>query len=163
MIGITLTADQIRNAPKAVREWIEHEAIASLGLAAQMPISPPSQAVHLVACSEQEAAAVLEHLRGMLGPIAVFFEFGRRTISFGEPPLMTYRLIDILHHTKLQNIEQVVACLEAINQAFVQTRVEPSVRFCSFDNEGHCFVLPQTQMSIAALWHDVVANQEAAA
>ena len=24
MIRITLTADQIRNAPKEVREWIEH-------------------------------------------------------------------------------------------------------------------------------------------
>ena len=31
MIGITLTTDQIRNAPAEVRQWIEHEVIASSG------------------------------------------------------------------------------------------------------------------------------------
>ena len=30
MIGITLTTDQIRNAPAQVRQWIEHEVIAAL-------------------------------------------------------------------------------------------------------------------------------------
>ena len=37
MIGITLTTDQIRNAPPQVRQWIEHEVIAALGLAADAP------------------------------------------------------------------------------------------------------------------------------
>jgi hypothetical protein len=32
---------------------------------------------------------------------------------------MQYRLVDILHHTKLGNIDQVMAGLEAINQALV--------------------------------------------
>jgi hypothetical protein len=99
----------------------------------------------------------------MLAAVAVFFEFGRPGIVFGEPPVMAFRLIDILHHTKLQNIEQVMVCLEAINQAFVQLRGDPSIRFCGFDNEGHCFVAPQTQVSIAALWHDVIANRREAA
>ncbi|SIO24394.1 hypothetical protein SAMN05443247_03091 [Bradyrhizobium erythrophlei] len=37
MIGITLTTDQIRTAPADVRQWIEHQVIASLGLAAETP------------------------------------------------------------------------------------------------------------------------------
>jgi hypothetical protein len=37
MIGITLTTDQIRAAPADVRQWIEHQVIASLGLAAETP------------------------------------------------------------------------------------------------------------------------------
>src|SRR5579862_4906871 len=45
MIGITLTTDQIRSAPKEVRQWIEHQVIASLGLASEAPA--PVQATHL--------------------------------------------------------------------------------------------------------------------
>ena len=60
MIGITLTTDQIRNAPAEVRRWIEHEVIASLGLAADAPASAQHpQATHLHACTAEDAAAVL--------------------------------------------------------------------------------------------------------
>ncbi|WP_024507467.1 hypothetical protein [Bradyrhizobium sp. ARR65] len=163
MIGITLTTDQIRNAPKEVRQWIEHEVIASLGLATEAPMPQPVQAAHISACSEAEAAAILAQVRGMLPAVNVFFEFGRPGVVFGEPPVMAFRLIDILHHTKLQNMGQVMTCLEAINDAFIRLRGDPNVRFCGFDNEGHCFVTPETQVSIAALWHEVIASQQAAA
>lgn len=161
MIGITLTTDQIRNAPKEVRHWIEHEVIASLGLAAEPPMPQPAQATHIAACSEEEAAAILAQVRGMLPAVNVFFEFGRPGIAFGQPPVMGFRLIDILHHTKLQNIGQLMTCLEAINDAFMRLRGDPNVRFCGFDNEGHCFITPETQVSVAALWHDVIASQQA--
>jgi hypothetical protein len=160
MIGITLTTDQIRNAPKEVRQWIEHEVIASLGLAAE-PMPQPMQAAHIAACSEEEAAAILAHVRGMLPAVNVFFEFGRPGVAFGQPPVMAFRLIDILHHTKLQNIGQVMTCLEAINDAFARLRGDPNVHFCGFDNEGHCFIAPETQVSVASLWHDVIASQQA--
>lgn len=163
MIGITLTTDQIRNAPKDVRQWIEHEVIASLGLAAEPPMSVPAQATHISACSEEEAAAILAQVRGMLPAVNVFFEFGRPGVAFGQPPVMAFRLIDILHHTKLQNMGQVMTCLEAINDAFTRLRGDPSVRFCGYDNEGHCFVAPETQVSVAALWHAVIASQQAMA
>ena len=163
MIGITLTTDQIRNAPKEVRQWIEHEVIASLGLAAEAPRPQPAQAVHLSACSEEEAAAILAQVRGMLPAVNVFFEFGRPGVAYGQPPVMAFRLLDILHHTKLQNMGQVMACLEQINDAFVRLRGEANVRFCGFDNEGHCFVAPETRVSIASLWHQVIAGQQAAA
>ena len=97
----------------------------------------------------------------MLPAVNVFFDFARPGVAFGHPPAMAFRLIDILHHTKLQNIGQVLACLETINEAFVRLRGNASVRLCGFDNEGHCFVAPQTQASIAALWQDVIAAQQA--
>ncbi len=160
MIGITLTTDQIRNAPKEVRQWIEHEVIASLGLAAEQPAPRASQTAHLAVLSEEEAAAVLAQVRGMLPAVNVFFEFGRPGVSFGQPPVITFRLIDILHHTKLQNIGQVMTCLEAIDEALAALRGDPDIRFCGFDSEGHCFVAPETQASIASLWHDVIASQQ---
>lgn len=165
MMGITLTTDQIRNAPPEVRRWIEHEVIASLGIAADAPPAKavPAQAAHLVALSAEEAATVLSLIQGMMAAVNVFFEFGRPGISFGQPAVMSFRLIDILHHTRLENVEQVLACLNLINQALSQARRDPSARFCGFDNEGHCLIAPQTQASVAALWQSVIANQQPAA
>lgn len=161
MIGITLTTDQIRNAPPDVRRWIEHEVIAALGVAVDAPVrATPPQAAHLVAASVEDAASLLSHIQGLMPAMNVFFEFGRPGISIGQPPVMTFRLIDILHHTRLQNIEQVMECLEMINQAFAHDRRDPSARFCGFDNEGHCLIAPESQRSVAALWQSVIAKQQ---
>jgi hypothetical protein len=123
--GITLTTDQIRNSPKEVRQWIEHEVIASL--ATEAPAPQPVQAAHLDARSEEEAAAILAQVRGKPPAVKVFFDFARPGVAFGHPPATAFRLIDILH-TKLQNIGQVLACLKAINEAFVRLRGNASVR-----------------------------------
>ncbi len=164
MIGITLTTDQIRNAPPDVRRWIEHEVIASLGLAADAPPAPalPEQSAHLVGCSAEDAAGVLARIQGALPAVNVFFEFARPGISFGQPPVMAFRLIDILHHTQLRDVGQIIACLEMINQALTQVRRDPSARSCGFDNEGHCLIAPETQASIATLWSNVLASQQPA-
>jgi len=160
MTGITLTAEQIRNAPPEVRRWIEHEVMTSLGLAADAPVTAqPVQAAHLVACSVEQAARVLAQIEGVLPAVNVFFEFARPGISFGQPAMLAFRLIDILHHARLQNIEQVMTALGMINQAFAQVRGDATARFCGFDNEGHVFVAPETQRSIAALWQGVIAKQ----
>jgi len=160
MIGITLTTDQIRTAPKEVRQWIEHQVIASLGLAAERQAPAPGQATHLIVLSEEEAASVLAQVRGMLPAANLFFEFARPGVAFGQPPVMSFRLIDILNHTKLQNIGQVMTCLEALDEAVARLRGDAAIRFCGFDNEGHCFIAPETQSAIAALWHDVIASQQ---
>ena len=106
---------------------------------------------------------MLSQIQGMWPAVNVFFEFARPTISFGEPPLMTYRLIDILHHTKLEAIDQVMECLEAINQALARVRHDANAKFCGFDSEGHCFIAPGTQASIAQLWQSVIAAHQASA
>ncbi|MBB4372812.1 hypothetical protein GGD63_005624 [Bradyrhizobium sp. cir1] len=162
MTGITLTAEQIRNAPSPVRQWIEQEVISSLGLAPRTQAAAPPQAAHLVACSVEDMAGVLEHIRGVFPAVNVLFELGRPGISFGQPAVMTFRLMDILHHARLQDIGQVMTCLEMLNQALTEVRKDPSVRFCGFDNEGHCLIAPQTQVSIATLWQTMMERQQAA-
>ncbi|WP_407120256.1 hypothetical protein [Bradyrhizobium sp. STM 3561] len=111
MTGITLTAEQVRNAPAVVRQWIEQEVIAALGLAPPTPAAAPAQAAHLIACSVEDMAGVLEHIRGLLPAVNVLFELGRPGISFGRPAVMTFRLMDILHHTRLSDVGQVMTCL----------------------------------------------------
>jgi hypothetical protein len=164
MIGITLTTDQIRNAPPQVRQWIEHQVMASLGRAPETPAAAaPPQGKYLVPCTEEEAAGVLAQIQGLMPAFNVFFEFARPGVSYGQPPVMAFRLIDILYHTQLQDIGQVVECLEAINQALARLRHDPSALFCGFDNQGHCLIAPETQRSVASLWQSVLASQRAAA
>ncbi|MEY9593669.1 hypothetical protein ABIA06_005960 [Bradyrhizobium yuanmingense] len=162
MTGITLSAEQIRNAPAPVRQWIEQEVIAALGLAPRTPAAAPPQVPHLVACSVEDMAGVLEHIRGVLPAVKVLFELGRPGISFGRPAVMTFRLMDLLHHTRLSDVSEVMTCLEMINQALTEVKKDASVRFCGFDNEGHCLIAPQTQQSIATLWQTMMERQQAA-
>jgi len=162
MIGITLSTDQIRSAPPDVRRWIEHQVLSSLGFAAEAPppqATLPAPIAHLVACTADDAAKILAKIESVLPAVNVFFEFGRPGIFLGQPPVMMFRLIDILHHTRLQNIGQVTGCLEAINEALAEARHDPSVRFCGFDNEGHCLIAPESQRAIALLWQSVIARQ----
>lgn len=163
MIGITLTADQICNAPTEVRRWIEHEVIAGLRLARRDAASSPQRSAHPAICNEDEIAAIFGQLRGLPAALSVLFEFRQPGIAFGKPPLKSFRLMDILHNTRLESIEQVITGLDAINAALAELRGDPGARFCDFDNEGHCFLTTETQASIAQLWHDIVVRQDAPA
>ena len=163
MIGITLSSEQIRNAPADVRRWIEREVMMSIGqqaLSADDEGKPHGE--HLAACSEEQVAAILSQIQGVLPAVNVFFEFGRQGAIFGQPNVEAFRLLDIAHHTRLQNVAQVVACLDIINQAFSRVCEDATAKFCGFDRDGHCFIAPETQQSILKLWRKVIADQQLA-
>jgi hypothetical protein len=154
MVGLTLSAEQIRNAPPEVRRWLEQELLASLGL--QPPSTEPN-APPLVACSAEEAGKVLSLIRGMIPVVSVFFELGREGTRTDIEGIETFRLDDILRHTRLQNLEQVVACLDSIDEAVRQVRGDPEATFYGLDGRGYCFVAQRTQRSIARVWQEMIA------
>ncbi len=161
MTAITLTAEEIRNAPAPVRQWIEQQVSAALGLTLQPQAAPP-QAAHLVACGAEQAAAVLAQIQSIPPAVNVLFEFARPGICFGTPSVMSFRLTDLQHHAQLADVGEVMECLEMINKAFAAASGDPLARFCGFDNEGHCLIAPATQQGVAALWQDVVARHSMA-
>ena len=159
MIGITLSVEQIRSAPPEVRRWIEHEVIAALGVAAPAAAATtPAQASKLAACTSDDIAAVLARIQELLPAVNVLFEFSRPGITMGQPPVMQFRLMDIMHHTRLQNIGQVIECLDTINRALAEVRKDSAIRFCGYDHEGHCLIAPPTQASIATVWHEMTSK-----
>jgi hypothetical protein len=162
MTGITLTTEEIRTAPAPVRQWIEQQVMASLGMVPPAAVTPPPQAAHLVACSLRDAEAILTEIEGQMSVVNVFFEFGRSMMCYGQPPVMVFRLLDIQYHTRLQEVGQVIASLDVINKTLARIRQDDSVRFCAFDNNGHCLIPPQTQQSIATLWQRMMENQRPA-
>jgi hypothetical protein len=162
MIGITLTSEQIRTAPPEVRQWIEREVMTSLGQPSHSADGNKPHSEHLAACSEEEASAILSQIQGVLPAVNVFFELGRQGAIFGQPSIEAFRLLDIAHHTRLQDVAQVVACLDVIGQAFSRVSGDATARFCGFDREGHCFIALETQQNILRLWQKVIANQQLA-
>jgi len=160
MIGITLSSEQIQRAPAEVRRWIEREVVTSLGLQVQA-MDSQRQTTQLAACSHDDLAAVLSLIQGVFPAVNVFFELGRKGAGFAQDQFEAYRLSDIQHHVRLQSTEQVMACLNLINQAFHQVRGPAAASFYGSDSD-YCFVTAETQQNIRRLWFELVGHGESA-
>ena len=70
MVGITLSPQQIHQAPPEVRRWIEQQIGDALGLSRTAPTveAPPK---HLVCCRLEEARAILPMITGLLPVVSV--------------------------------------------------------------------------------------------
>ncbi|HVY14119.1 MAG TPA: hypothetical protein VHB27_02740 [Rhodopila sp.] len=156
MIGITLSPEQIHQAPPEVRRWLEEQLASTFGLSRAAP-SFDGQTRRLVACSPEEAQAVLSVIGGVLPAIGVFLELGRGPAVMAGPGLRALSLGDMLRHTHLQSLDQLNACLEAINEAVKTVRREPDAALTALDGSGHCIVAEATARSIIQLWQQIVA------
>jgi len=154
MVGVTLSPEQVQNAPPEVRRWLEQELLAAFGL--RQPTAG-AEAPQLVACSVEESAAVLALIQGMLPVVNVFFELGREGIRVGGKDLTAFRVTDILRHTRLQTVEQVIGCLDTISAAVRHVRRDSTAAFYGLDSGDHCFISAQTRLSILQVWQQVIA------
>ena len=161
MVGITLSPDEIRGAPQEVRRWLEREIVAAFDLRPE-PEPPHSGAEHLVACSREEAAAIYVAIRGVLPVVNVFFELGREGASVGKGDVEAYALADMLRHARLQNLEQLAACLQVLNEVARRIRGDANATLYLLDGRGGCLVATPTQRSILGVWRQVVAGQDVA-
>ncbi|MBV8512703.1 MAG: hypothetical protein JO289_21290 [Xanthobacteraceae bacterium] len=161
MVGIALTPEQIRTAPPDVRRWLQQELVKTFGLRPDQSEAPEAQPrhEHLVACTVDEAASILRLIQGMLPVVNVFFELGRHAANLPDEGLAAFRLTDMLHHTRLQNLDQIIDCLRIINEAVQQVRSDPDATLYALDQYGDCYVAAQTQQSILRLWLQVVGGQ----
>ncbi|WLB10858.1 hypothetical protein QIH87_06945 [Bradyrhizobium elkanii] len=89
----------------------------------------------------------------------MFFGLAHPEISFGDPPVVTFRLLDLQRRAGMENIAKLLECLDLINRSFAEICGDPAARFCDFDAAGHCSLLPATQCSIAALWKAIIAAE----
>ncbi len=156
MMGITLSFEEIRRAPPEVRRWLEHEVSTSLGLQVR-PTDPQSDIARLASCSHGELASMLSLIQGVFPAVNVFFELGRKGASFAQDRFEAYRLSDLQHHTRLQSTEQVMSCLNLINESFQQVRGSDAASFYGTDGD-YCFVAKETQQNILRLWFELVGH-----
>lgn len=157
MVGITLSAEQIRAAPPEVRHWIEQQVAATFApqAAAEEAHSAPP---HLAAITAGEAQAILEQVEDLLPVVSVYFELGRESASVPVQGMRAFRLGDMLRHTRLDRTEQVIEALELLNDALRRVRRDPEAVLCAFDREGRCYVSEATSHAVLTLWRGIVAE-----
>lgn len=163
MVGITLSAEQLRAAPPDVRRWIEHEVAISLGLHAPEVVDAKRGSPQLVGLTVDEAAKVLSMIEGTLPVANVFFELGREGSSAGVNDLEAFRLVDIVRHARLQTMEQLADCLNIINAAVRSVRADANATLYGLDQRGYCFIAGQTHRSIQRLWRELVMERSLSA
>jgi hypothetical protein len=161
MVGITLLPEQIQQAPPEVRRWLEQQITRTLGLSRTAPgFETPTR--HLVGCNLEEARAILSLIQGFLPAVSVFVELGREPAAASVQGVRALWLHDMLRHTHLQAPGQIVACLEAIDEALQRVRAEPGAALTALDGAGHCLVAEATAQSVQALWREVVTAHDVA-
>jgi hypothetical protein len=158
VVGITLSPERIRAAPPEVRRWLEHEVAFALGLHAPELMEAQRTSPRLVALDVAQAAQVLALIEGRLPVVNVFFELGREGGSAGVRGVEVFRLGDILRHARLQSPEQLVACLDMINEAVRRVSGDMDATLYGLDDRGYCFVAEQTQRSIQQVWRQIVGE-----
>ncbi len=163
MVGIVLTPEQVRSAPPEVREWIkslmEAEFAGELGAG-----HAQAHAVALAACSGEEAAAMMERIRSDYLMSQVLFELGRDAPAGTPQPPRLHRaaIADIMRHTRLSSLDQLGACLNALQETFRAVRNDPAALLFAFDQRGAIYVDETTHQSIKRLWLDLINEQMAA-
>jgi hypothetical protein len=166
MTSFTFSIEQVRSAPPEVRRWIERELTAALAVLNRLEHDPSQvHAAALAACTPQEAAQLLEMIKGNFLLSQVFFELARdMPNSHNASPLHPLSVADILRHTRLGDGDRLVDCFTAINQTFQTIRNDPEATLFGFDQQGHVFIHQTTYDCIRQLWeqlftaHAPVAN-----
>ena len=158
MVGISLTAEQIRAAPPEVRHWIEQQ-FATLFTPAPEEHPHVAEPRRLAQVTPGEAQALLEQIEDILPVVSVFFELGRENASVPVQGMRVFRLPEILRHTRLESVSQVVECLDVINDALRHVRRDPEAMICAVDREGRCFVAEATSHAVLTLWQSIVASR----
>lgn len=156
MVGITLSPEQINQWPPDVRRWLEQQVANTLGLYRPEPAMRPPER-HLIGCDLEAARAILAAIQGVLPLVSVFFELGRDPVATSPQGLRALPLEDMAHHARLHSAEQLVACLQAINEALQRVGGSTDAVLTAMDGEGHCLVADVTARSILALWQEIVA------
>jgi len=162
MVHLVLTADQIRSAPPEVRQWVRNLLAAELELAIEPDGHGAVAAPRALAeCSVDEAALILQQIQNDYLTCQVFFELGREDAAgkVRPEPVRRTSLAEIMHHTKLSDVEHLVACLDEIRRAFHETGGNPEAALFAFDQQGNCYVHETTRRSIRALWQALVASR----
>ncbi len=155
MVGLVLSPEQVKSAPPEVRAWLHTLLEAEYG----GPDLRPGRDEHaaLAALAPEEAAALLDRIRGDFLTTQVFFEFGRDPVGTAQVPPNLHRVAipDILRHTQIGDVQHFAACLDAITATFRALRGDPDAALFAFDQGGGCYVHATTRQSIHAVWRQL--------
>jgi hypothetical protein len=166
MVSFTFSAEQIRSAPTEVRRWMEAEIVRALTGAPAAAAAPRSDPAADPAEGLERALATgtASEMQETFQRIAddsiiarVFFELARdQGISATRTAFHVVNLVDVMRHLQLAEAQQLLACLDTINQAFQQVRRDPQASLFALDEAGHIYLHELTYHSIRQVWQQLV-------
>lgn len=163
MMSFTFSAEQIKSAPADVRRWMEAEIVKALAGTtvagdAPLPDSPEDLQRALAAGTAQEMHETFNRIASNSIVARVFFELAREPGSKTRGmPFHVVDFVDVMRHLQFAEAQQVLACLDAINQAFQQARRDPQASLFALDEAGHIFLHELTFHAIRQVWQQLVA------
>ncbi|HTJ02978.1 MAG TPA: hypothetical protein VL492_09295 [Methylovirgula sp.] len=171
MVGFTFSAEQIKAAPPEVRRWMESEIVKALagGFSvraddAAQTVTPSPETVEslrraLASGTASEMQDTFKRVSGNSIVARVFFELARDTgLTAGGAPLHVVNIVDVMRHVQFVEAQQVLTCLDAINQAFQQVRRDPQASLFALDDAGHIFLHELTYHGIRQMWQQQVLS-----
>jgi hypothetical protein len=164
MVSFTFSAEQIKSAPADVRRWMEAEIVKALSGTsvagdAPLPDSPEDLQRALAAGTAQEMHETFNRVAANSIVARVFFELARGPGSKTRGmPFHVVDFVDIMRLLQFDQAQQVLACLDAINQAFQQVRRDPQASLFALDEAGHIFLHELTYHAIRQVWQQLVAT-----
>ncbi|HEY5225997.1 MAG TPA: hypothetical protein VIJ06_04320 [Methylovirgula sp.] len=163
MVGFTFSAKQIKAAPPEVRRWMETEIVKALtsdpAAAGEMPSRDSAERLQtaLAAGTSTEMQETFQRVSSNSIISRVFFELARDTrFSGNATPFHVVTLVDVMRHLHLVEAQQVLTCLDAINQAFQQVRRDPHASLFALDEAGHIYLHDLTYHGIRQVWQQLV-------
>lgn len=171
MVGFTFSAEQIKAAPLEVRRWMEAEIVKALAGGVSVSsesggrvVTPSPETVESLrrALASGTATEMQETLRRISGNsiiARVFFELARDTgLSAGGAPFHVVNIVDVMRSLQFVEAQQVLACLDAINQAFQQVRRDPQASLFALDDAGHIYLHELTYHGVRQMWQQLVLS-----
>jgi hypothetical protein len=101
-----LTADQIRNAPLEVRNWMKSLIDVELSLTGSSNHLAQSHEAPLTACTPEEAVTIFAHIRDDYATAQVLLELGRHVPvrAAGSHGIVGVALSDLARHARLGDL-----------------------------------------------------------
>ncbi len=165
MTSFTFSAEQVRSAPPEVRRWMENEIARALGSQLHSEHDPSKmQAGALAAATVDEVAQIFNLISGNFLLTQVFFELARETpLAPGLPSLHGLNLNDMRRHLQLDDVHQLLECLNVINQALQQVRNDAPATLFARDEQGHIYIHESSYQNIRKLRERLITEHSSAA
>ncbi len=163
MVSFTFSAKQVKAAPPDVRRWMETEIVRALtsgpAPTGEAPSRESAESLEraLAAGTAAEMQETFNRISGNSIIARVFFELARDTsFAGGATPFHVVNLVDVMRHLQLVEAQQVLTCLDVINQAFQQIRRDPQASLFALDDDGHIYLHDLTYHGIKEVWQQLV-------
>ncbi len=163
MLGLTLSLDQLREAPPAVRRWIRDELFMTIDSLSDGERTPVDNQDHLVPCTPVQAQQILDRIARDHVLAQLFMTLGRSDMGTPMGDFMVLRADDLAARLHLADLPHLFAGIDAINTVARAVIGDGHAVLVGVHGGGYCVLRKEAFAAIGTVWRDIVNAQAAPA